>query len=161
MRPDELDERAACGQARSTLCVLASRCLVECCVEDDSGAWCPYGFSIATQKAALSLAPHAAVLLCVDEQIKGFWRTGSPERVEDRVETRGSSGSSGSHSPVEKRKRGTGLGGDARHWKTANRLMGDSIPSKAACTLLFNVWVLAAETDPGPVAVDCGFVRLI
>jgi hypothetical protein len=39
--------------------------------------------------------------------------------------------------------------------------MGDSIPSKAACTLLFNVWVLAAETDPGPVAVDGGFVRLI
>ena len=36
-----------------------------------------------------------------------------------------------------------------------------SVPSNAACTLLFNVWVLTAETDPGPVAVDGGFVRLI
>jgi hypothetical protein len=57
-------------------------------------------------------------------------------------------------------------GNGGRDWKekqdkTGNRLMGDSIPSKAAWTLLFNVWVLAAETDPGPVAVDGGFVRLI
>lgn len=35
------------------------------------------------------------------------------------------------------------------------------VPSNAACTLLFNVWVLAAEPDPGPVAADGGFVRLI
>ncbi len=36
------------------------------------------------------------------------------------------------------------------------------IPSNAACTLLFNVWVLlAAETELGPALVDGGFVRLI
>ena len=38
----------------------------------------------------------------------------------------------------------------------------DIVPSaNAACTLLFNVWVLAADPDPGPVAADGGFVRLI
>jgi hypothetical protein len=37
----------------------------------------------------------------------------------------------------------------------------EPIPSKAACTLLFKAWFLTAETDPGPAAVDGGFVRLI
>jgi hypothetical protein len=36
-----------------------------------------------------------------------------------------------------------------------------TLPSKAACTLLFNDCVRATETDPGPVAVEGGFVRLI
>ena len=36
-----------------------------------------------------------------------------------------------------------------------------TLPSKAACTLLFNDCVRAAEADPGPVAVEGGFVRLI
>ena len=37
-----------------------------------------------------------------------------------------------------------------------------TVPSNAACTLLFRVCVLAAaETEPGPVAADDGLVRLI